>query len=131
MASIRQQQVASIIKQSISDIFIKKGRDFYSNAFVTLTQVRVTPDLLIARIYVSVFNIKEKKDVIDMINGNVWSIRNLLGRKIRHKVRRIPDLEFYLDDTLDDVYKMEVIFDKLREGREERGLSEEIESDDD
>ena len=129
MSSVRQQQVASIIKQSISDIFIKQGRDFYSNAFVTLTQVRVTPDLLIARIYVSIFNIPEKQDVIDMINENAWSIRNLLGRKIRHKVRRIPDLEFYLDDTLDDVYKMEVIFDKLREDRKDRGLSE-IEGED-
>ena len=129
MASIRQQQVASIIKQSISDIFIRKGRDFYGHAFVTLTQVRVTPDLLIARIYISVFNIKEKQDVVDMINENGWAVRNLLGKKIRHKVRRIPELEFYLDDTLDDVYKMEKIFDKLREDRVERGVSEEIEDD--
>ena len=92
--------------------------------------MRVTPDLLIARIYISVFNIKEKQDVVDMINENGWAVRNLLGRKIRHKVRRIPELEFYLDDTLDDVYKMEKIFDKLREDRVERGVSEEIEDDD-
>ncbi len=115
--SFRQQQVASLIKRTLGDIFTKEGRNIYSNAFVTITQVRLTPDLSIARIYLSVYNVKEKEDVVTMITENEYGIRRLLGNRIRNKVRHIPDLEFYLDETLDEVYKMEKLFDNINKGQ--------------
>ncbi len=113
MSAIRQQQVASLIKRTLSEIFIKEGRNIYNNAFVTITQVRLTPDLSVARIYLSVYNIQDKEDVITMISENEYGIRRLLGNRIRNKVRHIPELEFYLDDTLDEVYKMDKLLDGL------------------
>ncbi|MEZ4885483.1 MAG: 30S ribosome-binding factor RbfA [Chitinophagales bacterium] len=113
MSAIRQQQVASLIKRALSDIFIKEGRNIYSNAFVTITQVRLTPDLSVARIYLSVYNIQDKEDVVTMITENEHGLRRLLGNQIRNKVRHIPTLEFYLDDTLDEVYKMDQLLDSL------------------
>ncbi|MGB1242092.1 MAG: 30S ribosome-binding factor RbfA [Chitinophagales bacterium] len=113
MSVIRQQQVASLIKRTLGEIFTKEGRNIYSNAFVTITQVRLTPDLSVCRIYLSVYNVKEKDDVVAMITKNEYGIRRLLGNRIRNKVRHIPNLEFYLDDTLDEVYKMDQILGDL------------------
>lgn len=113
MESIKQQQLASLIKNEIGDIFIKEGRNFYSKAFVTLTNVRLTPDLLIARIYVSIFNTDSKIDTLNDIKENENIIRLKLGNKIKNKVRKIPHLEFYLDETLDEVDKMEELFKKI------------------
>ena len=113
MNPIRQQQVASLIKRNLGEIFTKEGRNIYSNAFVTITQVRLTPDLSIARVYLSVYNVEDKQDIVTMITENEYGIRRLLGNRIRNKVRHIPELEFYLDDTLDEVYKMEKLLDSL------------------
>lgn len=114
MDTIKQQQLASLIKETIATIFISDGRSFYGNAFVTITNVRVTPDLLLARIYVSIYNILDKDSIINMLHENLSSIRHKLGNKMRNKVRKIPDLEFYLDDTLDEVFKIEALFDKIK-----------------
>ena len=113
MSVIRQQQVASLIKRTLGEIFTKEGRNIYGSAFVTLTQVRLTPDLSVCRIYLSVYNVKEKEDVVTMISENEYGIRRLLGNRIRNKVRHIPNLEFYLDDTLDEVFKMDTLLDSL------------------
>lgn len=115
MESIKQQQVANLIKQGLADLFIKQGRDFYSSAFVTITQVRVTPDLLLARVYLSVYNVADKTTVLELIESNNWAIRKGLGSKIRKKVRKIPELAFHLDDTLDEVEKLDKLFNKLKE----------------
>jgi len=113
MSAIRQQQVASLIKRTLGEIFIKEGRNIYSNAFVTITQVRLTPDLSVCRIYLSIYNVKEKEEVVAMITKNESGVRRLLGNRIRNKVRHIPNLEFYLDDTLDEVFKMDDLLDGL------------------
>ena len=113
MESIRQQQVAKLIQQSISDIFIKHGRDIYGRAFITLTKVYITPDLLLARVYLSVYNVTDKQQVIDTMSENVYFIKGKMGNQIRNKVRRIPELEFYLDETLEEVNRVEQLFEKL------------------
>lgn len=114
MDSIRQLQIAELIKQSVSDIFIREGRNYYGNAFVTITHVKVTPDLLLARIYLSVYNVANKQEVPVLVREHSGNIRHLLGNKIRHKVRRIPELEFYLDETLDEAFRIESLLDRLR-----------------
>ncbi len=115
MDSIRQQQIAELVKQSLGDIFIREGSNYYGSAFVTITHTKVTPDLLLARIYLSVYNVANKQGVLQQIQVHGGNIRHLLGNKIRNKVRRIPELEFYLDDTLDEVYRIESLLNRLRE----------------
>ncbi len=127
MASIRQEQVASLIKQHLGDVFIKDGRGIYGGAFVTITNVRMTPDLMIARIYLSVYNVEDKQEVVDIVESQNYLVRKLLGQRIRNKVRRIPELEFYLDDTLDEVFRMGQLFDKLREDEGKEADKEEEE----
>ncbi|HNL06829.1 MAG: 30S ribosome-binding factor RbfA [Chitinophagales bacterium] len=115
MESIKQQQVASLIQEALSDVFLRHGRDYYGNRFVTIANVRMTPDLLVARIYLSLYNATDKETVIDEINMAAPSIRHALGNKIRHKMRRIPALEFFLDDTLDEMQKVEDLFKKIHD----------------
>lgn len=117
--SIKQKQVASLIHHALADLFIRNGSKYYGNAFVTITQVRLTPDLLLARIYLSVYNKPNKNEVMEVITDNTYAIRHDLGAQIRHKMRRIPELEFYLDDTLDEAEKMNRLFEKLKEDEKE------------
>lgn len=124
MPSIKQQQVASLIQQTLGDIFIREGRNIYSNAFVTITHVRLTPDLSLARIYLSIYNVPDRKQVIAIIEESKSTVRHLLGSQIRNKMRHIPNLEFYLDDTLDEVAKIDSLFDRIREEEAMRDTKE-------
>lgn len=104
-----------MIHHTLADLFIKNTGKYYSGAFVTLTHVRVTPDLLLARIYFSVYNKPDKNSVVQEIANNYHVLRHDLGAKLRNKLRRIPELEFYLDDTLDEVERIDALFEKLKE----------------
>jgi len=104
-----------MIQRELSAVLQKEGYNLYGNAFVTITNTVVTPDLSIARVYLSIYNVKEKNEVLDVINANLKELRRLLGMRIRKHVRKIPELEFYIDDTLDEVYKMEELFKKLKD----------------
>ena len=119
MESIRQQQVARIVRENMSDVLIREGRNIYGGAFVTLTKVQVTGDLLLARIYLSVYNVTEKQEIVDKITANEYLIKRKLGNRMRNKLRRIPELEFYLDETLDEEDKVEGLFQKLNTDEEE------------
>ena len=114
MSSIRQQQINNVIQRELSAIFQKQGFAIWKNALVTITGVSVTPDLSIARAYLSIYNTKEKEAVLEEIQNHQKEIRNLLGKNLRN-LRRIPELEFFLDDTLDEVFKMEQIFKDLKD----------------
>lgn len=85
----------------------------YGDALVTVTNVKLTPDLELAKVYLSVFNVATKEAVIEAIYHNMSRMRLLLGERIRKNVRRIPKLDFYIDDTLDEMYKLNSLFDKL------------------
>lgn len=117
--SIKQKQTASLIHHHLADLFIKNSGKYYSNAFVTITNVRITPDLLLARIYLSVYNQPDKAQTVQQIADNYHILRHDLGGKLRHKLRRIPELAFFLDDTLDEVDKIEDLFNKLKDEGEE------------
>ena len=96
-------------------MFQKQGFAIWKNALVTITSVVVTPDLSIARAYLSIYNTKEKEAVLEELQNHTNEIRNLLGKALRNHLRRIPELEFFLDDTLDEVFKMEQIFKDLKD----------------
>jgi ribosome-binding factor A len=102
MDSLRQQRVAKQIQKEIGELFQREGRDIWGGgALVTVTGVRITKDLQIARVYLSVFGAPDKQAMIEKIREKGNEIRYQLGRAMRHQLRVIPTLEFYEDDSLD------------------------------
>jgi len=82
---------------------------------VSISKVKITPDLLEARIYLSLFQVKDATALIGRIEDRTGEIKRLLGLRVKQQLRRIPVLKFYLDDTLDYVFKMEELFKKINE----------------
>ena len=116
--SIRTKKLASVIKKDVGEILQKDYQ--VANTFITVTQVRVTDDLSIAKIYLSVFSPgRDVKPIFEAIDQSQDEIRYKLASKIRNQVRRIPELLFYHDDTAEYVNKIEGLFSQVREDRED------------
>lgn len=113
----RQKQVARLIQEELSDIFQRSGLNVIQGGMVSIAKVSMTPDLIEARIYLSLFQIKDPKQLMKEITDKDWEYRKLLGERVKHQLRRIPYLTFFLDDTLDYVFKMEDVFKKIEEDR--------------
>jgi len=118
MESKRQQKFAGVIQEDLAAIFQREGMNYLPNTMVTITKVRVTPDLAIARIFLSFFNNVNNATALQTIKLHASEIRYKLGGRIKDQVRVIPQLEFFIDDTSDYVERMDKIFDKL--SKEER-----------
>ena len=110
MESKRQQKVARQIQKDLSDIFQKEGRTWFDNAFITVTIVRMSPDLSVARVYLSFLAVKNKGLVLEQIQERSKQIRQLLGQRVRHQSRIVPEVHFYLDDTAEYAAKMDNLF---------------------
>ncbi len=119
MDTTRQLKYSKLIQKEIGTIFQREGQSFYGKAFVTVTGVRVSPDLGIARIYLSVFGVKNSQETIDQIEKHNKEIRKRLGNEIRHQARIIPELKFFLDDSLDYVEKIEKLLNDSKPIRPE------------
>ena len=113
--SKRQKQVAQLIQEEMSNIFLREGVNIIDGGMVSISKVSVTPDLLEARIYLSLFQIKDQQALLKDIKERTGEWRNLLGQRVRNQLRRIPELQFFIDDTLDYVFKMEEVFKKIKE----------------
>jgi len=116
--SKRQRQVAKLIMEELSDIFQREGINVIEGGMVSISKVTMTPDLLEARVFLSLFQIKNRAELLQTIKERTKEFRNLLGLRVRNQLRRVPDIHFFEDDTLEYVDKMENIFKKLREERE-------------
>ena len=114
----RQRQVAGAIQEEMNDIFRRLNLAMIDGGMVSISSVKVTPDLLEARIYLSIFQVKDQKAVMKTIENRAWEIKKELADKMKHQLRRIPVLHFYLDDTLDYVFKMEEVFKKINEEKQ-------------
>lgn len=101
MESTRQKKVARLIQKELADIVLRKGHDFAPGKMISVTQVRVSPDLSLGRIYISIFPPEKKEEVLEEIKTHTKSIRYDLGIKIKTQLRIVPDLTFYMDDSLD------------------------------
>ncbi|MDZ4072827.1 MAG: 30S ribosome-binding factor RbfA [Sediminibacterium sp.] len=117
----RQRQVAGAIQEEMNDIFRRLNLSMLDGGMVSISSVKVTPDLLEARIYLSLFQVKDAKATMKTIEGRAWEIKKELADKMKHQLRRIPVLHFYLDDTLDYVFKMEEIFKNINEEKKGEG----------
>ena len=117
----RQRQVAGALQEELNDIFRRLGLSMIDNGMVSIASVKVTPDLLEARIYLSLFQVKDPKAVMKTIESRAWEIKKELADRVKHQLRRIPVLHFYHDDTLDYVFKMEEIFKQINKEKPEGG----------
>jgi ribosome-binding factor A len=113
MESKRQQKVGRQIQKDLGDIFQKEAKHLISGSFITITAVRMTPDLGIARAYISFLPDKNKRLLLEGIQENTRFIRQKLGERVRHQLRIVPDLQFYLDDTAEYAAKMDALFADL------------------
>ncbi|MCX6245525.1 MAG: 30S ribosome-binding factor RbfA [Bacteroidetes bacterium] len=101
MESTRQQKIARLIQKDISGIFQLHGKKLSHDALITVTKVYVTKDLSVCKIYLSIFTPKDKNALLDAIRGHTREIRHDLAEKVRNQLRVIPELQFFLDDSLD------------------------------
>jgi ribosome-binding factor A len=113
MESKRQQKFAGVIQQDLAAIFQREGVNYLPNTLITITKVRVTPDLAIARVFLSFFNNTNHQLALQTIKSHANEIRYKLGARIKDQVRVIPQLEFFIDDTSEYVERMDKIFDKI------------------
>lgn len=113
----RQKQVGKLLLEELSDIFLREGMNMVDGGMVSISKVSVTPDLLEARVYLSFFQVKNDTDLLWKIKDRGWEWRKLLGQRIKNQLRRVPELVFYADDSLDHAFKMEEIFRKISEER--------------
>ena len=110
------QQVAELVRRNFGIILQQEGSYIYGTTpFVTVTNVKMSPDLGIAKIYLSVYNTEDKQTVILEMEENYTRLRQSLAYRIKKHVRRIPDIQFHLDDTLDEMYRLKDLFQKLEE----------------
>lgn len=109
----RQKQIAGLLFEEISNIFQRLGLSMIDGGMVSISSVKVTPDLLEARIYLSFFQVKDQKVVLKKIQDRSWEIKKELTAQVGRQLRRMPALQFYVDDTLEQVFKMEELFKKI------------------
>ena len=110
----RQKQVGGLIQEEINGIFQRMGLSFVDGGMVSISSVKITPDLLEARVYLSIFNAPDNKAVLNKIQERAWDVKKELAARVKNQLRRIPELKFFLDDTLDHVFKMEELFNKIK-----------------
>ena len=107
MESKRQQRISKLIQHDLGEIFQLEVPHLTPGVMVTVTQVYVTPDLALAKVYLSLFPAKDKEAIVEKINTASREVRGLLGKRVRHQLRAIPELRFYLDDSLDYIEKID------------------------
>ncbi|MBI1225933.1 MAG: 30S ribosome-binding factor RbfA [Bacteroidetes bacterium] len=126
MAEIRQKQVGEMIKRHFSLLLQQEGSYIYgTEPFVTVTNVKMTPDFNTAKIYLSIFNTENKQEVILEMENSYPRLKSALVNRIGKQMRRMPELQFYIDDTLDEMFRVDTLFQRLEadnqmgRGREE------------
>jgi ribosome-binding factor A len=107
MESTRQKKVSRLIQKELADIFIKRGNEFAHGKLVSITRVRLSPDLSFAKVYISIFPATNQDDVLHSIEEHTSKIRFELGQKVRTQLRIVPDIAFHIDDSLDYIDKID------------------------
>ncbi len=111
MESNRQAKIARLIQKELSEIFGQQTAKTHG-VLVSVSAVRVSPDLSIARAYLSVFPSDKGQEMIDSINKSAQTIRYELAQRVRYQLRKTPALQFYLDDSLDYIENIDKLLEK-------------------
>ncbi|HTQ28481.1 MAG TPA: 30S ribosome-binding factor RbfA [Puia sp.] len=120
----RQKQVGALLEEELNHIFQRLGLSVLDGAMVSISSVKVTPDLLEARVYLSLFKAADKQASMKKIEERSWEIKKELVQSVRRQLRNMPQLSYFLDDTLDYVDKMENLFNQIKQGESAPGKKE-------
>ncbi len=112
MESIRLNKVSRMIQKELSDIFQRESHSLFNGNMISVTVVRMSPDLMLAKVYVSIFAPSGKENAFPLLNENKKAIRHQLGNKIRHQVKAIPELAFFVDDSLEYADRIDELLKK-------------------
>jgi len=107
MESTRQVKVGRQIQKDLGEILQRYSNSLFHGSLLTVTQVRMSPDFSLARVYVSIFPPSKREDVMAAINQNIKTFRHDLGVRVRNQLRIVPELAFFIDDSLDYVEKID------------------------
>jgi ribosome-binding factor A len=111
----RQRQIAALIEQEMNAVFQKLGLNMIEGGLVSISKVQVTPDFLEARIFISFFQVPNLPEALKKIEAKQWEIKKELAQRLKHQLRRIPQIKYYPDDTLEHVFQLEELFMKLNQ----------------
>jgi ribosome-binding factor A len=117
----RQQKYSKLVQKELSEIFLRDKRGILDNAFITIADVRMSPDLSVARVYISMLLAKEKDRILDNINDHKSEIRKALGNRIGKQVRIIPELIFFKDEVEENASRIEELIKNLNIPPETKG----------
>ena len=106
METTRQNKISRLIQKELSEIFLLQSKAM-NGVLVSVSVVRISPDLSVARVYLSVFPSNRSEEIVKNINANMKSIRYELGTRVRYQLRIIPELKFFVDDSLDYIEKID------------------------
>lgn len=107
MSTTRQQKVSRMLQKELGDYFQKHGSEITGGKMVTVTVVRISPDLSVARVYVSIFPFNRQEDMLSSITEQARTIRHEMGRRMKNQLRHIPEFVFFLDDSLDYIERID------------------------
>jgi ribosome-binding factor A len=116
----RQKQVAAVLEKELNDIFQRLGLSMMNGGMISIASVKITPDLFDARIYLSFFKVNNPAATLKTIQERSWEIKKELTARVRHQLRSMPQLTFYIDDTLEYVDKMEQLFKDIKAQDEQK-----------
>jgi ribosome-binding factor A len=111
--SIRQKQIGTLIQREMSVVLQKIGQNLFDGALVTVTQVKMSSDLMLSRVYLSIYNSVDKSVIMKALSQNLSQIRWEVGNRVSKQMRRIPLFELHLDETLDEVDKINIMLAKI------------------
>lgn len=114
---LRQEKFSKQIQRDLGEIFQLHRHEWLAGEFVTISAVKVTPDLSYVRVYLSLFNVSKRDQVMESVELNAREIRKELARRLKNQVRKIPEIAYFEDDTLDYVSKMDKIFEELNKNK--------------
>ncbi len=112
MDSTRQKKISRLIQKELADIFLKDGKDFSQGTIITVTIVRISTDFSVVRVYLSIFPSLNSEDILNNIKKSSKQFRYELGKRTRNQLRYIPELIFFIDDSLDYAEKIDKLLDE-------------------
>ena len=111
METTRQNKIARLLQKELSDIFLLQTKSM-PGILISVSAVRISPDMSICRAYLSVFPSERSQEIVDNVNNNVRELRYELGTRVRHQLRIIPELKFFIDDSLDYIEHIDELLKK-------------------
>ncbi len=114
MDSTRQNKISRLLQKELGEIFRRESKSLFAGAFITVTNVKVTPDLSLARVHLSFLAVKEPEALLKLIQTKSKEVRKMMGDIIRNQVRIIPEFHYYIDDSLDQAMRIEELLNQAK-----------------